>query len=72
MNQRERIMDYMKRFGSITPMDAFRDLSITKLATRISEMRADGIEIDGVMEKSKNRFGEPTHYTRYSLGRGEN
>lgn len=72
MSQRERIMDFMKKNGSITPMDAFAELGITKLATRISEMRADGIEINGVMEKSKNRFGEPTHYTRYSLGRRGN
>ena len=44
MTQREAIIDYITKFGSITPMEAFADLGITKLATRISEMRKDGME----------------------------
>lgn len=66
MTQHERILMYMDRFGSITPMDAFNDLGITKLATRISEMRADGLEIYKTREKSVNRFGENVNYMRYS------
>lgn len=65
--QKDRILDYLHRFGSITPMDAFHDLGITKLATRISEMRDDGIDFKISIERSKNRFGEATHYARYSL-----
>ena len=42
MTQHEQILAYMDLCGSITPFDAFRDLGITKLATRISEMTADG------------------------------
>ena len=44
MTQCEQIMDYLHQFGSITPMEAFADLGITKLATRVSEMRKDGRE----------------------------
>lgn len=66
--QYEKIIDYMNDFGSISPMEAFSDLGITKLATRISEMRRDGIEIIGQMESARNRYGETTHYMRYSLG----
>lgn len=65
--QKDRILDYLKRFGSITPMDAFNDLGITKLATRVSEMRDDGIEFKIIIEHGKNRFGTPTHYARYEL-----
>ena len=65
--QKDRILDYIKRFGSITPMDAFNDLGITKLATRVSEMRDDGIQFTIIIERGKNRFGQPTHYARYSL-----
>lgn len=67
MTQAERIIDYINRFGSITPMEAFADLGITKLATRVSEMRKDGIEFDKQLIKSKNRFGENVHYMRYSI-----
>ena len=67
MTQAERIIEFMEQNGSITSMDAFNDLGITKLSTRISEMRASGMAIDGVMEKKKNRFGEPVRFMRYSI-----
>lgn len=68
MTQRDRILDYIDRHGSITPMDAFKELGITKLATQISYMRRDGIKIKKEFEKGKNRFGEDCHYMRYSRG----
>lgn len=34
--QRDLILQYIKDFGSITPMEAYSDLGVTKLATRIS------------------------------------
>ena len=71
MNQGERVIDYIKRFGSITPMEAFSDLGITKLATRISELRKEGMEFKKEFIKSKNRFGEPVHYMRYSFPQGD-
>lgn len=61
------IIEYIREFGSITPMDAFRDLGVTKLATRISEMRSAGIEFDDKYETSKNRFGKSVTYKRYWL-----
>ena len=64
--QKERITDYINKFGSISPLEAFRDLGITKLATRVSEMRQEGVEFKIVIEKGKNRFGDSTHYARYS------
>lgn len=67
MTQKEQIIDYLKRFETITPMQAYGDLGITKLSTRISEMRRDGIEFKIETVKSKNRFGKPTHFARYSL-----
>lgn len=65
--QHDRIINYLKAFGSITPMEAFMDLGITKLATRVSEMRKLGFEFDQEMEESTNRYGEIVRYMRYSL-----
>lgn len=65
MTQGQRILLYIDAFGSITPMEAFSDLGITKLATRISEMRRDGLEFDQEYVKGKNRFGEPVYYMKY-------
>lgn len=65
MNQYERIRKYMDDFGSITPMDAFLDLGITKLATRIGEMIRDGEKISKQPETGENRYGDRIHYMRY-------
>lgn len=67
VTQRQLIINYIKDFGSITPMEAVFDLGITKLATRISEMRADGMEFRIEMVNDKNRYGKPTRYARYSF-----
>lgn len=67
MTQYERITAYINEFGSITPLDAFRDLGITKLATRISEMKRAGAEFEQTYERSKNRYGESVCYMRYAF-----
>lgn len=66
MTQAERIIEFMEEHGSITPMEAFNKLKITKLSTRISEMRASGMEIDGEMITKKNKYGK-TRFMRYTL-----
>lgn len=70
MTQREAIIDYIEDFGSITPLEAFADLGITKLATRISEMRKDGMQFKIELVKSKNRYGKLIHYAKYSFAEG--
>ena len=67
MTQKEAIIQYISDFGSITPMEAFGDLGITKLATRISEMRKDGMVFKIETVKRKNRYGKPTRFARYSF-----
>lgn len=67
MNQHERIIQYMKDFGTITTIQAFTDLGITKLTTRISELRRDGYQIRSEKISGKNRYGEKITFNRYSL-----
>lgn len=66
--QHERILAYINEHGSITPMEAFSELGITKLSTRIGEMIVDGIEIEKEREQGINRFGEKVTYMRYRKG----
>ncbi|MBR4656569.1 MAG: hypothetical protein IKO68_08400 [Oscillospiraceae bacterium] len=66
--QHEQILHYIKIFGSITPMEAFQDLGITKLVTRVSELRKAGKQINGTMETKENRFGKPVSFMRYTMG----
>lgn len=66
MTQYELILQYMDDFGSISPMEAFSDLGITKLATRISELSRRGHEFHKEMVSGKNRYGKAVSYMRYS------
>lgn len=68
--QNERILDYIEEFGSITQLEAFRDLGVMRLASRISSMRKQGYNIISKTEEVKNRYGEPCRIKRYSLGEG--
>ena len=63
--QQKSILDYIAAFGSITPMDAFGVLRITKLATRISEMKTLGIKFDKIYESRRNDAGRSVRYMRY-------
>ena len=63
--QQKQILDYIACFGSISPMEAFADLGITKLSTRISEMRMMGIQFDQTYEGGVNRIGRKVRYMRY-------
>lgn len=67
MNQGERIIRYIEDFGSISPFEAFVDLGITKLATRISELIRSGVKIIKRPETKVNRYGERVRYMRYFL-----
>lgn len=72
VTQKQKVIQYIERFGSITPMEAFADLGITKLATRISEMRKSGMEFKIEMVQGQNRFQEPVRYAKYSFPEGDN
>ena len=66
MTQHERIRKYLDDFGSITPFQAFADLGITKLSTRVGEMIRDGEKIKKDMVSSVNRYGEKVSYMKYA------
>ena len=68
MNRAERVYSYMKEFGSITPLDAIRDLGYTRLACAINEMKRDGHKVRKEYETKNNRFSQPVTYARYYLG----
>ena len=68
--QNERILDYIHEFGSITQLEALRDLGVMRLASRMSDLRKQGYDIISKTEAVKNRYDESCHIKRYSLGEG--
>lgn len=67
ITQCERIAKYMDDFGSITQLDAIRDLGVMRLASRISDMKRNGMKISKSMESGTNRYGEATRFARYKM-----
>ena len=65
MNQHQLILDYIEEHGSITTMEAFLNLGITKLSTRVSELIRRGVKISKVPVKVPDRRGKLCRVTRY-------
>lgn len=68
MNQRSHIIKYLKEFGSITSYEAYVDLGITQLATRVKELKEQGYFFTYEIEVKKNRYGKKVRFKRYKLG----
>ena len=65
--QSERVKRYMEDFGSITQLDAIRDLGVLRLSARIMELKQSGLPIEGKFEKVQNRYGEDVQIKRYAI-----
>lgn len=69
--QADRVLSYIEEFGSITQLEALKDLGVMRLASRISDLKKQGYPITSNVETVKNRFGENCYIKRYSLQGGE-
>ncbi len=65
--QNQRILDYIDRFGSITQLEALRDIGVMRLASRVSDLRRLGYPIVSDSVPVTNRYGEKCHVKRYRL-----
>jgi len=66
LTQADFVLDYMKKHGSMSSMEAF-DYGITRLAARVHELRKKGYKIDSQnVEVQTKNFGKTT-YVKYVL-----
>ena len=63
---KEKVLQYIKYFGSITTYQAFVDLGCTRLSEYIRQLRQTH-QIDDEWLETTNRYGEPTKYKKYYL-----
>lgn len=66
-SQNDRIVKYMNRYGTITTMDAFIDEGITRLASRIHEIKEAGYDVCSRDVRVMTRSGKYAIVTEYSL-----
>lgn len=64
--QKEQVRAFINRHGSITTMQAFQELGITRLSARIADLIADGYTLKKTPVKHKLPSGKVTTITRYS------
>jgi hypothetical protein len=57
----------MRQFGSISTLEAFNDLGVARLASRIHDLKEQGYIIESETKTAKNRFGENTSFKVYRL-----
>lgn len=67
INQKQRILDYIREYGSISSWESYRDLGITQLGARIDGLKRDGYMFTTEWETNQNRYGEKVQYKRYRL-----
>ena len=67
LTQCEKVLEYMQTFGSITQIDALRDIGCMRLASRISDLRQQGIPIGRRIKTGKNRYGDSVSFAEYYL-----
>ncbi len=59
-----RVINYMRDFGSITLFEAFTELGCTRLSEYIRQARLT-LNVKDKWEKTTNRYGEKVEYKRY-------
>ena len=64
--QNDKILEYMKKHGSITSLEAVRNFGCLRLAARISDLRKMGNVIDRELITVHTRDGK-TRVAEYSL-----
>lgn len=65
--QCDKVLEYMRTFGSITQLQALSDIGCMRLASRISDLRSQGYLIGRRMKTSKNRYGDDVYFAEYYL-----
>ena len=68
ISQTQAVLMYIQEKGSITTLDAFVELGVLRLASRINDLKRSGWKFETTTEKVTTRYGGKTRITRYRLG----
>lgn len=67
MTQNEKVLRYLRDKGTITPLEAYREFGIMRLASRIADLKKKGYPIERTMIAVENRYGEKVSFAEYHL-----
>lgn len=66
-SQCKMIMEHLAKHKTITTMEAYELYGITRLPSRIFDLRESGHKIGMVWETGVNRWGKPVTYGKYFI-----
>jgi len=67
MNQNKRLLNYLEQGETINPLKAWNELGIYRLASRVCDLRKQGIEVKDRWLDVSNRYGESIRVKQYYL-----
>ena len=65
--QCERILRHLKDNGSITTWESFTEYGITRLASRIWDLKQQGYKFEKNFKTKKNRYDENVSFVKYKI-----
>lgn len=66
MSQCEMIIKYLNDFGSITTFESYEELGITRLPSRIFDLKQQGYQFQEEWISKKNRYGKSVSFKKYT------
>ena len=72
MGKKERLLSYLREYGSITSFEAFEELFDTRLSDTIYRLEKDGYRFKREIVKRIGYLGTPIHFYRYILEEMDN
>lgn len=70
MTQCEMILKYIEEVGSITTFESYSELGVTRLPSRIWDLKQQGYNFEEEWISKKNRYGKTVSCKKYKLLRG--
>ena len=72
ISQKDLVKNHLLNHGSITSWEAIQKYGITRISAVIFKLREEGLKIESVPMKNENRYGEITHFVKYTMEGQEN
>lgn len=67
MNKTEKVLEHLKKHGSITSLEAIETYGATRLSAIIFNLRKDGHKIITETIPFEDRFGNKSNFAKYIL-----
>lgn len=64
---KQKVLNHLKKKGTITSMQAIKKYGNTRLGEYIRQLRAEGYNIETVKTSAPNRYGKTTYFAVYEL-----